>query len=305
MWVDGLLDDKGRKIAVHTHRVFFHRATDPTSEIKEGIRRVDGYIREAEEQFRRGGLAERQMGRLDGVELVFDARGYQEIKDHLKTRAAEVAARTKGRINFRYLDEIAPLPKGVEATRAALNELVKRYNGEGLSKIIEGVIYSRYVGLLLELKTVEHYHGKGFEILQTGRELFDEKGQYVTELDVVARSPEGKTVLIEAKSARVPHPFEEVLRDKVIYKLDTYKKFKPQLDAMIGSPFESVVFSMDVGMAEGAQPRKDKRGAVNQDDVRKIELMKALRAQEKALSEKYGFPVSFLFLNSSPQRSER
>ncbi|MDE2491112.1 MAG: hypothetical protein KGM24_09705, partial [Elusimicrobia bacterium] len=301
MWVDGVLRDGKQSVAVHTHRVFFHHAKNPESEIREGIRRVDGYIREAEERFARGGTAEQNLGRLDGVELVFDARGYQAIKDHLKKRAAEVAARTNGRIRFRDLDELAPMPKSQDEIRSKLNGLVKRYNGEGLSKIIEGVIYSRYVGLLLELKTVEHYHNLGYKILQSGRELFDENGQYVSELDAVVQSPEGKTVLVEAKSARVPLPFEEILKDKVLYKLETYKKFKPQLDAMIGRPFDEVVFSMDVGMAEGDKPREDKRGNPNEDDARKVELMSWLHAQEPALSARYGFPVRFLFLHSAPE----
>ncbi|MCR4296492.1 MAG: hypothetical protein NUW21_13225 [Elusimicrobia bacterium] len=298
VFVDGVLDDGKKKIAVHTHRVFFHKAANPQSEIVEGIRRVDGVIKDAEAMFARGGKAERQMGRLDEVELVFDARGYQEIKDHIKARGAEVTARSKGRIAFKFLDELAPLPKEQKEIRAKLNDLARKYggeNGEGLSKIYEGVIYSRYVGLLLELKTVEHYYKLGYKILQSGRELFDEQGLYVSELDVVVESPEGKISVVEAKSSRVGLPPEEVLADKVVYKLKTYQKFKAQLDAMIGKPFDAVVFSMDVAI----DPNID-RSQVLPKDLRKLELMDFLKSKEASLSKEYGFPVSFLFMQSGP-----
>ncbi|MDD5302508.1 MAG: hypothetical protein PHS14_05295, partial [Elusimicrobia bacterium] len=299
VFVDGVLDDGKKKIAVHTHRVFFHKAANPQSEIVEGIRRVDGVIKDAEAMFARGGKAEQQMGKIDEVELVFDARGYQEIKDHIKARGAEVTARSKGRIAFKFLDELAPLPKEQKEIRAKLNEYAQKYNGEngdGLSKIYEGVIYSRYVGLLLELKTVEHYYKLGYKILQSGRELFDDKGLYVSELDAVVESPAGVVSVVEAKSARVGLPNDEVLQDKVIYKLNTYKKFKAQLDAMIGKNFDAVVFSMDVGIDPDIDPSQ-----VLPKDARKLELVEFLRSQEASLSKQYGFPVSFLFLQSGPQ----
>lgn len=298
-FVDGVLDDGKKKVAVHTHRVFFHKAKNPQSEIVEGIRRVGGVIKDAEAMFARGGKAEQQMGKIDEVELVFDARGYQEIKDAIKTMGAEVTARSKGRINFKFLDELAPLPKTQEEIRAKLNEMAQKYNGEegdGLSKIYEGVIYSRYVGLLLELKTVEHYYKLGYKILQSGRELFDENGIYVSELDVVVESPEGKISVVEAKSSRVGLPPEEVLQDKVVYKLNTYKKFKAQLDAMIGKGFDAVVFSMDVAIDPGID-----RSQVMPKDLRKLELMDFLKSKEASLSKEYGFPVSFLFMQSGPE----
>ena len=299
VFVDGVLDDGAKTVAVHTHRVFFHKSKEPKSEIAEGIRRVDGYIKDAEKMFAKGGKAEMQMGKIDEVELVFDARGYQEIKDHIQKRGQEISARSKGRIAFKFLDELAPLPKEQKEIRAKLNEIAQKYNadnGEGLSKIYEGVIYSRYVGLLLELKTVEHYHKLGYKILQSGRELFDKNGMYISELDVVVESPEGKVSVVEAKSARVGLPPEEVLEDKVAYKLRTYKKFKAELDAMIGKKFDAVVFSMDVAI----DPNID-RSQVLPKDVRKLELIDFLRSKEAVLSKEYGFPVSFLFLQSGPE----
>lgn len=301
VWVDGVLTDGRKKVAVHTHRVFFHHAQNPQSEIREGIRRVDGYINDAEKMFARGGKAEQQLGRVDEVELVFDARGYQEIKDHLRQRGAELNARTGGRISFKFLDEIAPIPKEQSQIREQLNGLVKKYHGAGLSKIIEGVIYSRYVGLLLELKTVEHYHKLGYKILQSGRELFDADGHYISELDVVVQAPDGKVSVVEAKSARVGLPNDEVLQDKVVYKLKTYKKFKAQLDAMIGKKFDAVVFSMDIAI----DPDAAQNGRLTDRDMRKLELAEFLRSKEASLSREYGFPVSFLFLQSGPQGGQQ
>ncbi len=297
-FVDGVLDDGAKKVAVHTHRVFFHKSKEPKSEIAEGIRRVDGYIKDAERMFSKGGKAEQQMGKLDEVELVFDARGYQEIKDHLKMRGDEMTAKTKGRIKFKFLDELAPLPKEQAEIRAKLNDLVRKYGNEaeGLSKIYEGVIYSRYVGLLLELKTVEHYYNLGYKILQSGRELFDKDGMYISELDVVVESPEGKVSVVEAKSARVGLPPEEVLEDKVAYKLRTYRKFKAELDAMIGKKFDAVVFSMDVAIDPNIDPSK-----ILPKDQHKLDLIAFLRDHEAALSKEYGFPVSFLFIQSGPE----
>jgi hypothetical protein len=295
-WVDGLLTDGVKKVAVHTHRVFFHKAPNRESEIAEGIRRVDAYIADSEAMFARGGKAESQMGKLDEVELVFDPRGYQEIKDYIMKRGAELTARTKGRITFKFLDELAPLPKDQAAIRAQLNELAQRYNGEGLSKIYEGVIYSRYVGLLLELKTAEYYYKLGYKVLQSGRELYDENGMYITELDAVVESPEGKVILIEAKSARVDLPFEEVLKDKILYKLATYKKYRVQLEKMVGKKIDGVVFSMDVGL----DPAAASPSHPTESDRRKRELVEFLRAKRPKLSADYGYPVDFLFLSSGP-----
>lgn len=295
-WVDGILSDGAKTVAVHTHRVYFHKARDPRSEIAEGIRRVDGYIEDAVALFKRGGAAERQMGRIDEVELVFDARGYREIKEHLTRRGAEISALTGGRVKFKLLDELAAVPREQAEVRSRLNELARRYNGAGLSKIYEGVIYSRYVGLLLELKTLEHYHRLGYRILQSGRELFDANGMYVTELDVVVESPDGKVLLVEAKSARVGLPRGEVLRDKVLYKLDTYRAHRAALEAMIGRPIDAVVFSMDVAVDVAAAAS----GRAAAQDRRKLELAAFLRDQEGTLSARYGWPVSFLFLQSGP-----
>ena len=282
LWVDGVMESKGKRTAINTHRVYFHKAKNPRSEIEEGIRRVDGYLEQAERYFARRGDAERALGPLDEIVLAFDARGYAEIKRHLQTRGREFAKRRGNRFRFEFLDELVETPKNEDAMRAEFDRLTERYAGdEGLDKIIEGVTYSRYVGLLLELRTVEHLVDQGYELLQSGRELFDKDGKYVTELDLVARSPQGRVSIIEAKSARVPIANKEALDDKVIKKLDTYLAHWSELEKAAGTKIDGVTFSFDVGMNRA--------------------LAAFLKEQEAALSKRYGVPVRFLFIESVPR----
>jgi hypothetical protein len=95
--------------------------------------------------------------------------------------------------------------------------------------------------------------------------------------------------------------FNDVLKDKVVYKLGVYKNFKAKLDEMIGRPFDEVVFAMDVGI----DPRTPHSRDLSERDTRKLELIEFLRSKEKELSQAYGFPVSFLFLQGGPQVSSR
>lgn len=284
-WVDGVMRDGGRTVAIHTQRVYFHHSPNPQSEIAEGIRRTDKYLHDVLKQFVRNGRAEKAMGRFDEVVLAFDTRGYAEIKAHLQAREAEISKAFGGRYRFVYLDDLVTPPASPEAMRAELNALSEKYRGQGLDKIIEGVIYSRYVGLLLELKTVEHLLDSGYTILQSGRELFDAQMRYVTELDTVVRSPEGKVVVVEAKSARVQLPPEEVLKDKVIAKLDCYLGNRAMLERAIGAKMDEVLFSFDVG----GQP----------------ELAEFLKGKEAELSRTYGLPVRFLFLETGPAQGRQ
>ncbi|MBI5625384.1 MAG: hypothetical protein HY924_16525 [Elusimicrobia bacterium] len=284
-WVDGVTTIHGRKTAVNTHRVFFHHAANPESEIAEGIRRVDRYLKETLLQFAHGGQAEAELGRFQDVLLVFDTRGYAEIKAFLRGREAELQKAGVTRFRFSFLDEMTKMPATDEEMRADLNAMTKKYRGRELEKIIEGVTYGRYVGLLLELATVDHFMSRDWEILQSGRELFDAEGMYITELDVVARSPEGKVALVEAKSARVPLPFHEVLQDKVTAKLAAYAKNRALLESSIGARIDEVVFSFDVGNNRA--------------------LASYLQEREGELSAKYGFPVRFVFLKMEEAGGEK
>ncbi len=294
-WVDGVANIGGKRTAIYTHRVFFHPAKNPQSEIQEGIRRVNGYINETTRYFDKHGKAEQALGPLNQVVLGFDTRGYTEIKDFIKTREKELQKTHGDRFRFVYLDEIAKVPQNPADMRAALNTLVNQYKGNSLQKIIEGVIYSRYTGLLLELKTLEHYYKENYKILQSGREIFDENGHYVTELDAVVKSPEGLTYLIEAKSSRVLLPKERVLEGKILYKLDAYKKNQALLEKEIHAPL-NVVFSMDLGIPKDSDR---KHGQNYERGLRQKELMEFLKAQAPILSRRYGFPVSFLFIDGS------
>ena len=148
-WVDGVLNDGARRIAVHTHQVYFHPAPKgplkAASEIGEGNRRVDAYLAQAAVQFAPGGAAEIALDKLDEIVLSFDTRGYKEIKDHIRGKEAEFQAKFGGRIRFAYVDELAPAADSVAQVRADFNRLVKKYAGEeaGLQNIMEGVMYSR------------------------------------------------------------------------------------------------------------------------------------------------------------------
>ncbi len=301
-FVDGVLDDGDRRIAVHTHQVYFHPAPagpqKAASEISEGIRRVDSYLKTAERHFAPGADAEAALGRLDEVVLGFDTRGYQQIKDHLKQREAEFKRKFGDRIRFAYVDELAPTAKDIAEVRADYNRLIEKYKGDtgGVQKIQEGVMYSRYVGVLHELTTLEYYDQRGYVVMQSGRDMFGADGKYITELDAVVRSPKGQVILVEAKSARVQIPHQDVLDEKVIYKLDIYKKHQAEIEKMIGAPLE-VVFSFDVG---GRDAQAAQRGELVWQNENQRELKEFLEAQAPILSAKYGFKVSFLFLNSHP-----
>jgi len=52
---------------------------------------------------------------------------------------------------------------------------------------------------------------------------------------------------------------------------------------------------MDVAIDPNIDPSQ-----VMPKDVRKLELIEFLRSKEASLSKEYGFPVSFLFLQSGP-----
>lgn len=304
-WIDAVLDSQdGRKIAEHTHRVFFHPANNPQSEISEGNRRVDAYIEKAKADFAPGGRAERDLKtKLDEVILTFDTRGYVEIADHLRQKEAELRKQFPDRYTFQYVTEPA---LSAAQLRSEYNRLVGQYKSQpkGLMNIIDGVTYSRYVGLLLELKAHEYSDMLGETVLQAGRDFFEEIPQpdgsvhrrYITEFDGVVRTQNGDIILEEAKSARVPLPLEEVMKDKFLYKLEIYKSNQALIEKSLGAPLK-VRFLVDVG---GRDRRAAQQGKLVWSDPRQMALKDYLEKQGPALSAKYGFPVTFVFLNSHP-----
>jgi hypothetical protein len=317
-WIDAILVDKAdRNIAVHTHRVYFHPAPgNPASEISEGIRRVDKYLEKAKDDFGPGGLAESEFGKeFSAVELSFDTRGYKEIEDHIRARAAEFRAAYGDRYHFNYVTE----PKMASAPlRAEYNRLVEKYmdQPEGLRGILDGVTYSREVGVGHELNSHKKRLAMGLKITQAGRDFFGKKvlpdgrivEEYKTEFDAVtepvadaAKAPKDRDVVLwEDKSTRVWMSLEKTMEETFLYKLRIYRENRGIIEESLGGAPLKVAFSVDVG---GLNRRAAKQGVLVWRDIRQQELMEHLKKVAPELSKEFGFPVSFIFVNSHPGES--
>ncbi|MEK7234355.1 MAG: hypothetical protein AAB268_11105 [Elusimicrobiota bacterium] len=314
-WVDAILrGEGGRNIAVHTHRVYFHPAPgNPASEISEGIRRVDKYLEKATNDFKQKGTAERGMGiKFFQVELNFDTRGYKEIEAHLRGKEKEFSAVYGQRFIFRYITEpsmaSAPL-------RAEYNRLVEKYGDQpkGVMNILDGVTFSRAVGLGHELNSHKIRLQKGLKITQAGRDFFGKKvlpdgriiEEYKTEFDAVTepvadsgKPPRDRDVMLwEDKSVRIWMPLNVVMEETFLYKLRIYRDNRAIIEESLGGAPLQVTFSVDVG---GRNQDAAKLGRLVWDDPRQKDLMEYLKESAPALSEQYGFPISFVFVNSRP-----
>ncbi len=309
-WVDAILTDgEDRAIAVHTHRVYFHPGRgNRDSEISEGIRRVGKYLDKAKQDFAAGGLAEAELQRrFHQVELAFDTRGYREIADYIKSREAEFGPR----FAFRYITE----PKlESQALRREYNRLVEKYaqedyrQTEGLMGILDGVTYSRTVGVGHELNSHKKRLQMGLTITQAGRDFFGktvlEDGRivetYKTEFDAVTEKKDaagGRDVTLwEDKSTRVWMPLQKTMEETFLYKLRIYRENRALIEGTLGAPLK-VAFSVDVG---GLNRRAAKQGFLVWKDPRQQELLEYLKTAGPALSAEFGFPVSFIFVNSHP-----
>jgi hypothetical protein len=313
-WVDAILEDAdGNHIAVHTHRVYFHPAPkNPASEISEGIRRVDKYLEKAKSDFGPGGLAEQEFKEpFAAVELNFDTRGYQQIEDHLRAREAEFKAEFGDRFKFNYWTEPKMESKPL---RAEYNRLVENYmdQPEGLMGILDGVTYSREVGVGHELNSHKKRLAMGLKVVQAGRDFFGKKvmpdgsivEEYKTEFDAVTEPvadsakplKDRDVVLWEDKSTRVWMTLEKTMEDTFLYKLRIYRENRAIIEASLGAPLK-VAFSVDVG---GLNRRAAKQGIKVWKDLRQKELLEHLEKIGPELSKEYGFPVSFIFVNSHP-----
>ncbi|MBI3297079.1 MAG: hypothetical protein HYZ75_02870 [Elusimicrobia bacterium] len=314
-WVDGILTDSdGSRIAVHTHRVYFHPAPgNPASEISEGIRRVGKYLDKAKEDFGPRGGAERELKtKFAHVELNFDTRGYAEIADYIRGREAEFRKAYGDRFVFNTITE-PRLPSA--QLRAEYNRLVEKYwsQPEGVAAVIDGVTYSRQVGVGHELNSHKKRIKMGLKITQAGRDFFGDKTlpdgrvvqEYKTEFDAVtepqadAKKPlsQRDVVLWEDKSVRVWMPLDKVMEETFLYKLRVYRDNRDLIEKSLGGAPLKVAFSVDVG---GSDRRAAKMGLLVWQDLRQKELMEHLKASEARLSAEYGFPVSFIFVNSHP-----
>jgi hypothetical protein len=312
-WVDAVLTDRdGEQIAVHTHRVYFHPGRgNKVSEITEGIRRVGKYIDKAVPDFAPGGLAETDMdARFKQVELNFDTRGYKEIEDYIRGREAEVKAKYGDRFAFRYTTE----PKrSSQRLRAEYNAIVERFadQTEGLMQIIDGVTYSRTVGVGHELNSHLKRISMGYTITQAGRDFFGKTvlpdgtivETYKTEFDAVTErrgaKGEREVILWEDKSTRVWLPLEDTMEQTFLYKLRIYRENRDLIEKELGAPLK-VAFSVDVG---GLNRKAAKLGFLVWKDPRQQELLEHLKTAGPRLSEEFGFPVSFMFVNSHPGES--
>ena len=312
-WVDAVLQDTdGRYIAVHTHRVYFHPAHgNPASEIAEGIRRASKYLDKVKEDFAPGGLAEHELDtEFKQVELSFDTRGYKEIETALRAKEKEFHELFPGRFHFRYITE----PKmESKALRAEYNRLVEQFmdQKDGLMNIIDGVTYSREVGVGHELNSHKKRLAMGLKITQAGRDFFGKKvlpdgrivEEYKTEFDAVTEKAgaDGKkdVTLWEDKSARVWMPIDKMMEDTFLYKLRIYRENRALIEESLGAPLK-VAFSVDVG---GSMRRAAKQGVLVWQDPRSMDLMEHLKSVQDKLSKEYGFPVSFIFVNSHPGES--
>jgi hypothetical protein len=314
-WIDAILTDAdGRHIAVHTHRVYFHPApSNPASEISEGIRRVDKYLEKAKVDFGTGGIAEQEFKQpFAQVELNFDTRGYKEIADHIRGKEAEFHAAFGDRFKFNYFTE----PKmESKALRAEYNRLVEHYMSqpEGLMGILDGVTYSREVGVGHELNSHKKRLAMGLKVVQAGRDFFGKKvlpdgrivEEYKTEFDAVTEpvadaakpSKDRDVVLWEDKSTRVWMTLEKTMEETFLYKLKIYRENRAIIEESLGGAPLKVAFSVDVG---GTNRRAAKQGALVWKDVRQKELMEHLIKVAPELSKEYGFPISFIFVNSHP-----
>lgn len=312
-WVDAVTMKNGQKTAVHTTQVYFHHAEGAmksASEIAEGIRRVDKAIDQQLEFFKRDGKADKEIAKvdpadptpLDKVILGFDTRGYQQIRDHIKAKEAAIRAEHGDRFSFVFLDDKDAKLSNREV-RAQLTPMVKKYKGHGLQRIVEGVTYSRYTGLLLELKGIEYRLAQGATIVQSGRDMFNDgvddpsrRGMYETELDVVSRARDGRLDMDEEKSARVALSQDDVLDDKFIYKLDAYQRNRGLIQRTLGG-IPRINFVVDVG---GLKREAALQGQVQWKNPRQLALIRFLQAKEQELSRKYGYEVKFVFLSSYP-----
>lgn len=309
-WLDAVLTDReGRKIAVHTHRVYFHPGRgNKESEISEGIRRVGKYIDKAAADFASGGRAETDMNtRFDQVELNFDTRGYQQIEDYIRTREAELKAGHGGRFVFRYTTEPRRSSRQI---RAEYNAIVERFadQPQGLMEILDGVTYSRTVGVGHELNSHLRRLKMGLKITQAGRDFFGKTVMadgtvvetYKTEFDAVTegRGPRGEreVTLWEDKSTRVWLPLAETMEQTFLYKLRIYRENRQLIEDALGAPLR-VAFSVDVG---GANRKAARQGVLVWKDTRQQDLLEYLKAAGPKLSAEFGFPVSFIFVNSHP-----
>jgi hypothetical protein len=191
---------------------------------------------------------------------------------------------------------------------------VEKYQdqAEGLGRIVEGVTYSRQVGVGHELNSHKKRLAMGLAITQAGRDFFAQKTlpdgriveEYKTEFDAVtvpaadlAKPAKDRDVTLwEDKSTRVWMSLDKTMEETFLYKLRIYRDNRELIEKSLGAPLK-VAFSVDVG---GLDREAARRGVLVWRDRRQKMLLEHLRQAGPALSREFGFPVSFIFVNSHP-----
>jgi hypothetical protein len=179
--------------------------------------------------------------------------------------------------------------------------------------ILDGVTYSREVGVGHELNSHKKRLAMGLKVVQAGRDFFGKKvlddgrivEEYKTEFDAVTEpvadaakpSKDRDVVLWEDKSTRVWMTLEKTMEETFLYKLKIYRENRAIIEESLGGAPLKVAFSVDVG---GTNRRAAKQGVLVWKDARQKELMDHLIKVAPELSKEYGFPVSFIFVNSHP-----
>ncbi|HLD70169.1 MAG TPA: hypothetical protein VJA17_05330, partial [Candidatus Omnitrophota bacterium] len=322
-WIDGIFhyyqsgENKPKQIIVHTHRIFYHAAPNHLSEITEAKRRLESYLNEVKLIFEKNGMAERRLGTIDKAILVFDVQWMDEARDYIESRKGGFGSHMEFHyINTSETDAIRDIGREEIIRNESQNDfnlLLPELAGHpGLSSIVEGLFYSRLVGLRLELEAIRQYaqfiarklwlkdiktpaisKRVKSSVLTAGRDVFvsggSENGFYAAELDVLVAGFHGKGFIIEAKSSRVALPLRRIFKDKILKKLMVYRDYFDELQSVIKEyagaklDIDGVIFFMDLG--EG----NSHRGFI------KDFLIK----NESRISEAFGIPVKFVFTSSN------
>ncbi|MFC2092092.1 hypothetical protein ACFLTD_04895, partial [Elusimicrobiota bacterium] len=306
---DPLDDNKPKRALVSTHQVFFHppdknvtKEQQHESIVREGLGRLSGTIDELNKIYGQRGMAKKAVGKFDKAIIVIDTRGIEEFKTYIENNKHKLHKN----IEIHYMDEVEA---GIyEYSRLPWIDLVHEFNEhERLSKIIRGTLYSRYVGMKLELDAIKLFIDKGFKVLQSGRNAYFH-GMYLTELDLVVEK-DGKRFIVECKSSRQKLHYDEVLEDKIVYKLRKYKKawriLSDSVSAGLGEKardiIDGVIFYLDTGLQflKGKAIPKDSNA--RKEYVERLRYLVGLRKflinKEKDFPEKYGKPVKIAFVD--------
>lgn len=183
-------------------------------------------------------------------------------------------------IEIRQLKSLIHLP-GLDSEASMREELNTFMHDEALpisQELSSGILYARYCGLLLELVAAAYFADNDYEIISAGKEITNDEGIYLTELDLIVRDQQSQEMsIVEVKSMRSSLNMRMILNSKVRYKLETYREKRALIEKQIGHKIDSVKFVIDVGHQHYVQT--------------------FLQSNEAALEKEYGFPVTFIPLS--------